>query len=113
MKTMTLYHLLLSLLLFAAFQPSPLHLPPMVVFGAKITNKELRSVHHWTSNSMHINGALVSKAFGSAKNCWKIEGRMKGMDRGKFMEAEIDSGGEVSPERNMARKGWERRTDER
>lgn len=43
---------------------------------------------------------------------------MKGMDRGKLMEAEINSGGEVSPvgksmERKMARKGWERRTDER
>uniref|UniRef100_A0A0A0LUT6 Uncharacterized protein n=1 Tax=Cucumis sativus TaxID=3659 RepID=A0A0A0LUT6_CUCSA len=62
MKTVTLYHLLLSLLLFAAFQPSPLHLPSTVALGAKITNKELRSVHHWSSNSMHINGELVSKA---------------------------------------------------
>ncbi|KAE8653239.1 hypothetical protein Csa_019902 [Cucumis sativus] len=65
MKTVTLYHLLLSLLLFAAFQPSPLHLPSTVALGAKITNKELRSVHHWSSNSMHINGELVSKVISS------------------------------------------------
>lgn len=39
------------------------------------------------------------------------------MDGGKFMEAGIDSGGDVSPERKsvetaMARERWERRTDE-